>query len=67
MSRCGMWRRLRDPGVGKTRRVYGVDGWSAQLEIVRAEAGAQDISNVEYRVADIADPPNLHMIASYKN
>jgi SAM-dependent methyltransferase len=43
--------------VGAAGRVVGLDMDKAQLEIVQAEAAAQNISNTDYRVADITDPP----------
>jgi SAM-dependent methyltransferase len=43
--------------VGVGGRVVGLDMDAAQLEIVRAEAAAQNITNVEYRVANVANPP----------
>jgi len=44
--------------VGSTGRVVGLDMDLAQLEIVRAEAAAQNIENIEYRVADVSNPPS---------
>ena len=44
--------------VGTTGRVVGLDLDAAQLEIVRAEAVAQNIHNIDYRVADVANPPS---------
>lgn len=44
--------------VGATGRVVGLDMDTAQLEIVRAEATTQNISNIDYRFADIVNPPN---------
>lgn len=43
--------------VGAGGRVVGLDMDAAQLEIVRAEAAAQNITNVEYRAANVANPP----------
>src|SRR5262249_10099554 len=43
--------------VGATGRVVGIDMDTDQLEIVRSEATAQNISNIDYRVADITNPP----------
>jgi len=43
--------------VGARGRVVGLDMDAAQLDIVRAEAAAQQISNIDYRVADVVDPP----------
>jgi Methyltransferase domain len=43
--------------VGSTGRVVGLDMDMAQLDIVRTEAAAQNIFNIDYRVADIANPP----------
>jgi SAM-dependent methyltransferase len=42
--------------VGVGGRVVGLDMDAAQLEIVRTEAAAQNITNVEYRVANVANP-----------
>jgi SAM-dependent methyltransferase len=42
--------------VGSGGRVTGLDMDAAQLEIVRAEAAAQNIANIEYRVADVVKP-----------
>jgi SAM-dependent methyltransferase len=42
--------------VGPAGRVTGLDMDAAQLEIVRAEAAAQNVPNIDYRVANIADP-----------
>jgi SAM-dependent methyltransferase len=36
----------------------GLDLDAAQLEIVRAEAVAQNVHNIDYRVADVANPPS---------
>jgi SAM-dependent methyltransferase len=44
--------------VGSTGRVMGLDLDAAQLEIVRGEAVAQNIHNIDYRVADVANPPS---------
>src|SRR5499426_3774621 len=43
--------------VGAGGRVVGLDMDAAQLDIVRAEAAAQQISNIDYRVANVVDPP----------
>lgn len=43
--------------VGAAGRVMGLDMDAAQLEIVRTEAAAQNIPNIEYRIANVADPP----------
>jgi SAM-dependent methyltransferase len=43
--------------VGASGRVVGLDMDAAQLEIVRAEAAAQNIHNIDYRAANVADPP----------
>src|SRR5262249_985095 len=43
--------------VGGWGRVVGLDMDAAQLDIVRAEAAAQQISNIDYRVANVVDPP----------
>lgn len=44
--------------VGSNGRVVGVDMDVAQLEIVRAESAAQSITNVDYLVADLSNPPD---------
>jgi SAM-dependent methyltransferase len=44
--------------VGSGGRVVGLDMDSAQLNIVRAEAAAQNIANIDYRVADVGNPPS---------
>lgn len=44
--------------VGAGGRVVGLDMDELQLEIVRGEAAAQNITNVEYRAADVSSPPN---------
>jgi SAM-dependent methyltransferase len=44
--------------VGSGGRVVGLDMDLTQLEIVRAEAAAQNIMNINYRVADVGDPPS---------
>ena len=44
--------------VGSAGRVVGLDMDLTQLEIVRAEAAAQNIMNIDYRVADVGDPPS---------
>lgn len=43
--------------VGASGRVVGVDMDATQLGIVRAEAAAQNIRNIDYRVANVTDPP----------
>lgn len=43
--------------VGAAGRVMGLDMDAAQLEIVRTEAAAQNIPNIEYRIANVANPP----------
>lgn len=43
--------------VGAGGRVVGLDMDMAQLEIVRAEAAAQNITNIDYRLADVNQPP----------
>jgi len=43
--------------VGAGGRVLGLDMDTAQLEIVRAEASAQNIANIDYRLADVNHPP----------
>jgi SAM-dependent methyltransferase len=44
--------------VGATGQVVGIDMDTAQLEIVRAEAVAQNLHNIDYRVVDVLDPPS---------
>jgi SAM-dependent methyltransferase len=44
--------------VGSRGHVTGLDMDSTQLEIVRAEAAAQNIANVNYRAADVSNPPS---------
>ena len=44
--------------VGSRGHVVGLDMDSTQLEIVRAEAAAQNVANVNYRAADVSHPPN---------
>jgi SAM-dependent methyltransferase len=43
--------------VGAAGRVVGLDMDAAQLEICRTETAAQNIHNIDYRVADVANPP----------
>jgi predicted O-methyltransferase YrrM len=43
--------------IGSRGRVVGLDMDSTQLEIVRAESAAQNITNADYRVVDVNDPP----------
>src|SRR5579871_6443631 len=43
--------------VGSGGRVVGLDMDLTQLEIVRAEAAAQNMTNVDYRDADVSNPP----------
>lgn len=43
--------------VGSSGRVVGLDMDAAQLEIVTVEAAAQNIQNIDYRVANITEPP----------
>jgi SAM-dependent methyltransferase len=42
--------------VGASGRVAGLDMDHAQLEIARAEAAAQKITNIDYRVANVSAP-----------
>jgi len=44
--------------VGTMGRVVGLDRDAAQLQIVRDETAAQNIHNIDYRVADVAKPPS---------
>jgi SAM-dependent methyltransferase len=44
--------------IGATGRVVGLDMDAAQLRIGRDEAAAHNIQTIEYRLADITDPPN---------
>ena len=44
--------------VGAAGRVVGLDMDAAQLQIVRAETAAQNIHNIDYRVADVTNPPS---------
>lgn len=44
--------------VGVSGRVVGLDMDEAQLAIVREEAANQNITSVNYRAADVANPPN---------
>jgi predicted O-methyltransferase YrrM len=44
--------------VGSRGRVVGIDMDPTQLEIVRVEAAAQNITSVDYRVADVSNPPS---------
>jgi 2-polyprenyl-3-methyl-5-hydroxy-6-metoxy-1,4-benzoquinol methylase len=44
--------------VGVAGRVVGLDMDAAQLQIVRAETEAQNIHNIDYRVADVTNPPS---------
>jgi SAM-dependent methyltransferase len=44
--------------VGAGGRVVGLDMDAAQLEIVRTEATAQNITNIEYRAGDAVNPPS---------
>jgi SAM-dependent methyltransferase len=54
--------------VGANGRVVGLDMDAAQLEIVRAEAVAQNIFNIDYRRADVTDRPHdvgdFHLVYS---
>jgi SAM-dependent methyltransferase len=43
--------------VGSGGRVVGLDMDLPQLEMVRAEAAAQNVANVNYRAADVSNPP----------
>src|ERR1043166_656606 len=43
--------------VGAAGRVVGLDMDAAQLDIVRAEATTQNISNIDYRAVDVVNPP----------
>ena len=44
--------------VGSSGRVVGLDMDLAQLEIIRSEAVAQNITNIDYRAADVSNPPS---------
>jgi SAM-dependent methyltransferase len=44
--------------IGATGHVVGLDMDEAQVTIARDEAAAQNIRTIEYRSADITDPPN---------
>jgi SAM-dependent methyltransferase len=44
--------------VGAAGRVVGLDMDAAQLQIVRAETAGQNIDNIDYRVADVTNPPS---------
>jgi len=44
--------------VGSQGQVVGLDMDATQLEIVRAESLAQNITNVDYRAVDVSDPPD---------
>ena len=44
--------------VGAAGKVVGLDMDAAQLQIVRAETAAQNIHNIDYRVADVTNPPS---------
>jgi ubiquinone/menaquinone biosynthesis C-methylase UbiE len=57
---CGGGDVTRELGrrVGSRGRVVGLDMDSTQLEIVRTEAAAQNITNVDYRTADVSNPPD---------
>jgi len=44
--------------VGATGRVVALDMDGAQLQIVREEAIALNIHNIDYQVADVANPPS---------
>jgi SAM-dependent methyltransferase len=43
--------------VGASGRAVGLDMDAAQLGIVRTEAAAQNMHNIDYRVANVTDPP----------
>jgi SAM-dependent methyltransferase len=57
---CGGGDVLRDLAkrVGANGQVVGIDMDAAQLAIVRAEAAAQNLHNIDYRVADVVNPPS---------
>lgn len=44
--------------VGTMGRVVGVDRDAAQLQIAQEETAAQNIHNIDYRVADASKPPS---------
>ena len=46
-------------------RVLGTDLDAAQLDLARAEANAAELTNVEYRVADVTTPPTDGDLGAY--